>query len=63
MLGRKDVTSVKGGPKGLMIWDSNPSRAGNFYLLQKPFRPAVGPTRPPIQWIPGVKRPGLEVNH
>jgi hypothetical protein len=23
-------------------------------------RPAVGPTRPPVQWVPGVKRPGPE---
>jgi hypothetical protein len=31
-------------------------------------RPALGPTQPPIHWIPealslGVKRPGREVNH
>jgi hypothetical protein len=31
-------------------------------------RPAVGPTQPPIQWVPGVlslmvKRPGREADH
>jgi hypothetical protein len=26
-------------------------------------RPAMGPTQPPIQWVPGVKQPGIGVDH
>ena len=26
-------------------------------------RPALRPTRPPIQWVPGIKRPGPGVDH
>ena len=26
-------------------------------------RPAVGPTQPPVQWVAGVKRPGLGADH
>jgi hypothetical protein len=25
--------------------------------------PALGSTQPPIQWVPGVKRPGREADH
>jgi hypothetical protein len=33
-----------------------------------PFRPGVGPTQPPLQWVPGslslgLKRSGREANH
>jgi hypothetical protein len=28
-----------------------------------PSRPALGPTQPPMQWIPVVKRPGRGVDH
>ena len=36
---------------------------GDFPYL---FRPALGPTQPPLRWVPrlpGVNRPGLGVNH
>jgi hypothetical protein len=26
-------------------------------------RPAVGPTQPPVQWVPGVLSPGRKADH
>jgi hypothetical protein len=39
-----------------------------FFLLVTSSRPALEPTQPPIQWVPGalslgIKRPGLEADH
>jgi hypothetical protein len=41
---------------------SSPGRVKNF-LFSKSSRPALGSTQPPIQWVPGVKRLGREVDH
>jgi hypothetical protein len=46
-------------PRG---WSLNPGRVKNF-LSSKLSRPALRSTQPPIQWVPGVKRPGREVDH
>jgi hypothetical protein len=34
-----------------------------FLLFVTPSRPALGPTQPPIQCVPGVKKPGCESDH
>jgi hypothetical protein len=34
----------------------------NFHFCM-PSTPAVGFTQPPIQWLPGVKRPGHDADH
>jgi hypothetical protein len=41
---------------------SSRGRVQNF-LFYKSYRPALGSTQPPIQWVPGVKRPRREVDH
>jgi hypothetical protein len=43
-------------------------RWGKNFLFSTASRPAVGPTQPPIQWLPGalstgIKRPGREADH
>jgi hypothetical protein len=46
---------------------SSPVRVKNFPISTSP-RPILGPTQPPILWVPGalspgIKRPGLEADH
>jgi hypothetical protein len=39
-----------------------------IFIFAKASRPSLGPTQPPIQWVPGalsleIKRPGPEADH
>jgi hypothetical protein len=38
---------------GLDEWVSIPDRGRGFFLVPA-FIPALGPTQPPIQWVPGA---------
>jgi hypothetical protein len=43
-------------------WTSSPRRVKNFYFSISS-RLAMGPTQPPIQWVPEVMQPGREADH
>jgi hypothetical protein len=48
-----------GWPRGR---SSSPGRS-DIFLFSTSSRPVLGHTQPPIQRVPGVKRPGCEANH
>jgi hypothetical protein len=52
------VTELEAGRPG---FDSQQGQC-YFFLFAAALRPAVGPTQPPIKWLPGVKRPGREAD-
>jgi hypothetical protein len=53
---------------GLDDQGSIPGRSEDFFLFTAVSRQALGPTQPPINWVPGalssgIKRPGREADH
>jgi hypothetical protein len=71
VIGQFTCCFVNGVETGTAQWYSAGLRAGwsrGIYLFTTASRPALGPTQPPLQWVPGatslgVKRPGREADH
>jgi hypothetical protein len=38
----------------------DPRQGQRIFPLSSVFRPALGPTQPPLQWVPGVLSPGVK---
>jgi hypothetical protein len=38
---------------------SIPGRSKRIFPVASVFKPALGPTQPPVQWVPGVYFPGV----
>jgi hypothetical protein len=45
---------------GLDDRGSIPDRGQRIFLLASASKSALGPTQPPVQWVPGVLSPGLK---
>jgi hypothetical protein len=61
-----NTNTITGWPICVLEFDSR--RGLGIFLFTTAFRPALGPTQPPIQWVPGalslgVKRPGRQADH
>jgi hypothetical protein len=61
-----DMKWIEMAPLGVLGFDSR--RGLGIFLFTTASRMALGPTQPPIQWVPGalslgVKRPGREADH
>jgi hypothetical protein len=59
------VTRLRAGRPGL---ESLQGQSWDIFLFATAFRPALGPTKPPTQWVlviftSRVRRPGREANH
>jgi hypothetical protein len=41
----------------------DPRQGQRIFPLTSASRPALGPTQPPVQWVPGALSPGRDADH
>jgi len=58
-----DLHDASYNRRNLMVSGSILCSGGDFLLFTTASRPLLGPTQPPVEWIPGVKRLGHEADH
>ena len=45
--------STENARHGILVWSSNPGRVKRFFVFSKTSSPALEPTPPTSQWVPG----------